>query len=174
MKMNDQHRVTNSSQNDMEIIFGIFNSAIEYQKKNGFELWPVFSRGLIEKEIAEKRHWKILHNNEIAAIFSVCYNDPVIWGEKDKDPSVYLHRIAVHPSFKGKGIIGIIKTWAEEHARQNNKNYLRMDTWGNNKTLRDYYIKAGFNYIGQQHLVKTEGLPEHYGGNILSLFQNEV
>ena len=166
--------ITNSELKDLDIIFQFFDAAIAYQKKNGYPLWPKFSRSLIETEIKEKRHWKITDHNEVLCVFSVMYSDPVIWGEMDKDPSVYLHRIAINPGFKGKEMVKIIKDWAMQHAKENNKKYLRMDTWGNNETIRNYYIKCGFNYIGQQHLKRTEGLPEHYGGNLLSLFQNEV
>jgi RimJ/RimL family protein N-acetyltransferase len=159
---------------DLDTIFQLFSHAIHYQEKNGFQLWPQFSREMIENEIKEKRHWKILENEKAVCVFSVMYNDPVIWGEMDKDPSVYLHRIAINPEFKGKRIMTVIKHWALLHAKKMRKKYLRMDTWGNNETLRNYYIKCGFNYIGQQQLTRTEGLPEHYGGNLLSLFQNEV
>lgn len=167
-------QITNSDIKDLDTIFQFFDAAITYQKKNGYQLWPQFNKAMIETEIKEKRHWKIKDRDQIFCVFSVMYNDPVIWGEMDKDPSVYLHRIAVNPEFKGKGMVKIIKDWAIQHAKENNKKYLRMDTWGNNETIRNYYIKCGFNYIGQQQLKKTEGLPEHYGGNLLSLFQNEV
>jgi ribosomal protein S18 acetylase RimI-like enzyme len=166
--------ILNSTINDLDIIFSFFDCAIEYQKKKGFELWPRFSRELIEKEISEKRHWKIILDGETACVFSVMYNDPVIWMERDADPAVYLHRIAINPRFKGREIVKHIKDWALRHARENNKRYLRMDTWGNNESMRNYYIKCGFNYIGQHYLTRTQGLPEHYGGSVLSLFQNEV
>jgi GNAT superfamily N-acetyltransferase len=166
--------IINSSIIDMETIFHFFDRAIEYQKKNNYQLWPQFSPTLIETEIKEKRHWKIVDDEKIAAVFSVMYNDPIIWGERDKDPSVYLHRIAVNPDHKGKSIMKVIRHWALWHAKENQKKYLRMDTWGDNETLRNYYIKCGFTYIGQHHLEKTNGLPGHYGGDHLSLFQNEV
>ncbi len=167
-------QITNSNTNDLEIIFKLFDSAIEYQKKKGYELWPVFSKELIEMEIKEKRHFKIIENNIIICIFSVMYNDPVIWGEKDNNDAIYLHRITINPFHKGKKIMRVIKEWATGYAKQKNKKFIRMDTWGNNKTLRDYYISCGFNYIGQRHLTKTEGVPDHYGGNVLSLFENGV
>lgn len=163
-----------STLQDLNIIFQLFNHALDYQKKKGYELWPLFSKTLIETEINEKRHWKIIENNQIACVFSVMYSDPVIWGEMDNEPAVYLHRIAINPAFKGKRMMTVIKHWAILHAKENGKRFVRMDTWGNNETIRNYYIKCGFNYIGQHHLEKTEGLPGHYGGNLLSLFQNEV
>ncbi|MFL5754596.1 MAG: GNAT family N-acetyltransferase [Bacteroidia bacterium] len=166
--------IKNSIPEDLGIIFELFNSAINYQKAHGYELWPVFKKELIETEIREKRHWKIIEGDCITCIFSVMYNDPVIWGEKDKDPSVYLHRIAIHPAYKGRNSMHLIRNWAIDHARQHHKKYLRMDTWGNNENLRNYYIQCGFPYIGQQYLTHTEGLPAHYGGDVLSLFELKV
>jgi hypothetical protein len=167
-------KVVNSNSADVDFIFKLFDSAIDYQKKNGYELWPQFSKQLIETEIAEKRHWKLLDGETIVCIFSILYKDPVIWQEKDHDPSVYLHRIAINPAFKGKGIMKDIKAWAMQHAVENDKKYVRMDTWGHNASLRSYYINCGFNYIGQQHLKDVDGRPVHYGGSVLSLFQIEV
>jgi GNAT superfamily N-acetyltransferase len=165
----------NSDLQDMDNIFSLFDSAIAYQQKHGYDLWPQFSRNMIENEIAEKRHWKIMDGDTIACIFSVQYNDPVIWGEEcDKDPSVYLHRTAINPAYKGRGIMRLIKDWAITHARELGKKYVRMDTWGNNISIRNYYIQCGFPYIGQQQLGQVEGLPSHYGGTLLSLFEIEV
>jgi len=157
---------------DLDEIFRLFDSAIVYQQQNGYELWPHFSREMIEREMAEKRHWKIVDGNTIACIFSVLYNDPLIWGEeRDREPSVYLHRIAVNPACKGRRIMEHIKNWAIDHARQMSKKYVRMDTWGHNKNIRQYYISCGFEYLGQQHLSRPEA---HYGGSVLSLFQVKV
>lgn len=168
-------QIVNSVANDIDFIFHLFDEAISYQKRNGYELWPKFSKELIQSEIKEKQHWKILEGETIVCIFSVLYNDSLIWGEqRNKEPSVYLHRIAINPEFKGIGIMMTIKNWALEHARQNEKKYVRMDTWGNNVSLRKYYIDCGFNYIGQQHLIEVRGLPLHYGGPVLSLFEIDV
>lgn len=164
-------QIINTVTGDLEFIFRLFDSAINYQKMNGYNLWPTFSRGLIESEIAGNRHWKIVEDGKILCVFSVMYNDPVIWGERDKEPSVYLHRIAVNPQHKGKGMMKLIRAWALDHARKTGKTFVRMDTWGNNETLRDYYISCGFDYIGQQQLHFAEGQPGHYGGSLLSLFQ---
>ena len=167
-------QVVNSSSDDIDFIFNLFDSAIEYQKRNGYELWPQFRKALIETEIAEKRHWKIMDGETIVCIFSILYNDPIIWEEKDKEPSVYLHRIAINPSYKGKGIMKEIKSWVLQYAKENNKKYVRLDTWGNNESLKKYYVNCGFNYIDQKQLKDADSLPEHYCGLELSLFQIEV
>jgi hypothetical protein len=159
---------------DLETIFSLFHSAIAYQKNNGYEEWPLFERSLIETEINEKRHWKILCEKDIACVFSVMYNDPVIWKEKDAEPSIYLHRIAINPVYKVMQMMTLIREWALKHGAENGKLYLRMDTWGRNIKLREYYIRCGFEYTGQQFLSPSENEPLHYGGNELSLFQLRI
>jgi GNAT superfamily N-acetyltransferase len=168
------YHIVQSEPADMDLIFSLFDAAIAYQEKKGYDLWPQFGREMIATEIVEGRHWKIMDGEAIACVFSVLYNDPVIWMERDLEPAVYLHRIAVNPICKGKGMMTHIRQWAIQHARENNKHYVRMDTWGHNEVLRNYYISCGFPYIGQQQLQNTSGLPAHYGGNHLSLFQIEV
>jgi predicted GNAT family N-acyltransferase len=171
----EEIRIVNSCAEDIGLIMQLFDSAISYQEKNNYPLWPRFSEPFILKEISEKRHWKILQGDTIICIFSVMYHDPEIWGEeRNLEPSVYLHRIAVNPSFKGRKMMMTIKQWAIAHARKENKKYVRMDTWGNNENLKAYYIGCGFEYLGQQYLKEIEGSPMHYGGSVLSLFQVEV
>lgn len=159
---------------DLELTFVFFNSAISYQQRRGYELWPQFERSLIEREMVEGRHWKITEGSEVLGIFSVQYQDPVIWGERDKEPAVYLHRIAVNPELKGKRLMKVIREWALNHAREKNKHFVRMDTWGNNEQLRNYYIACGFTYIGQKQIRPKEGETGHYGGSLLSLFEECV
>lgn len=163
--------IQNSNITDIEAIFSLYHAAVDYQRKNGYNLWPEFERGLIEKEISEKRNYKIIEGNEIACVFSIVYNDPIIWEEKDKDPAMYLHRISTNPAFKGKGIMNFIKDWSVKHARENNKKFIRMDTWGDNEKLKEYYLNCGFTYIGQKHIPQPTILPQHYWGLTLSLFE---
>ena len=125
----EKYKIVPSTITDLDIIFSLFNHAIHYQKRNGFDIWPQFRTQLVETEILENRHWKILDGNTIVCVFSVLYNDPIIWKDKDSDPSIYLHRIAVNPLFKGKGIMMVIKQWTIEHAKEKKKKYVRMDTW---------------------------------------------
>lgn len=166
-------KIEHSTQEDIESIFSLYRSAVEYQRAKGYNLWPEFDRTMVEKEISEKRNYKITEGNTITCVFTIVYNDPSIWQEKDKEPSVYLHRIATNPAFKGKGMIHLIKKWAAEHARNEGRKFLRLDTWGDNENLKTYYIQCGFNFIGHKHLTKEEAanMPVHYCGLTLSLFE---
>lgn len=172
--MKQMFTIEKSLSSNLEIILGLYRDAVKYQKEKGYNLWPEFERSLIEKEINENHHYKIMHEDKIVCVFSVLYNDPIIWKEKDKDPAIYLHRIATNLNFKGKGMMQLITNWAYEYAAQHQKKYIRMDTWGDNENLKNYYIKFGFKHMGQVSLPENHELPSHYWGSTLSLFEIKI
>ena len=91
------------------------------------------------------------------------HDDPQIWGELDADPSVYLHRIATHPDFRGRKMVGHVVQWARP-ARGRGRKVPRadLDTVGNNAALIRLYTGHGFDFLGAEDLEDVEGLPGHY------------
>ncbi len=145
--------------------------ATEYQKTQQAVLWPEFERSLVENEIKEKQQWKIEIDNNIACVFATTFSDPFIWEEKNKEPSIYIHRIATNPAYRGGNFVSGIVQWAKNHAWENNKKFIRLDTVGENKKLIAYYQKCGFRFLGLFKLAATEGLPQHYHNASVSLFE---
>jgi ribosomal protein S18 acetylase RimI-like enzyme len=164
-------RIINSAPEDIATIFRLYDEGTAYQKAVAKKQWKGFERSLIELEIREKRQWKIMIGEEVACVFAVTFNDPFIWLEKDKDPAIYIHRIATNPLFRGNSFVKHIIAWAKDHAKENGKRYIRMDTGSGNDKLNRYYMDCGFNYLGVIHLGDTENLPEHYKGGSSSLFE---
>ena len=160
----------NSTPDDHALIFSFYDMAIAYQKTVFHLQWEGFDRKLVEKEIAENRQWKIMIDNEVACIFVLTFNDALFWKEKDKQPSIYIHRIVTNPKFRGAAFVLSIIEWARGYCALNNKQFIRMDTWGSNQKLIDYYVKCGFNFLETVSLDNTEGLPKHYKGT-LALFE---
>lgn len=159
---------------DIDEVFRLYDLATSYQKTKTDKTWSGFERELIETEISERRLWKIIENNEIACVFSIAFSDELIWGKKDQDPSIYLHRIATNPDYRGKGYVKKIIQWAEEYALANGIEYIRLDTFGDNHALIGYYVKCGFKFLGLTSPKNTDELPKHYEGISLSLFEIEV
>jgi len=167
-------KIQNTVIADLDIVLQRYRDASDYQRKHGYNLWPEFDRQMITKEILEGLHWKMTEDEQVACVFSVFYSDPVIWKEKDQDDAIYLHRIATNPEFKGRNFISHIVQWSKIHARENNRQYIRMDTWGDNDNLSGYYMKAGFKFLKKQHITKDESLPPHYWGIYLNLFEIDL
>jgi len=166
--------IQNSILDDIDEIFRLYTIATDYQKSKFFVHWPEFKRELIETEIAEERQWKMIIDGQIACIWATTFSDPQIWGERDNDPSVYIHRIATNPDFRGNDFVARIVEWAEYHARNNAKEYIRMDTVGENRGLIEYYKKCGFEYLGYFKLDSTDGLPDHYTLADACLFERKL
>lgn len=166
--------ILNSTLHDLNTIFKLYDEAIAFQKTVSDKQWQGFERSLVETEIREKRQWKIVVDGEIACIFAITFNDPLIWHERDSDPSIYIHRIVTNPAFRGGAFVKEIVKWAREYAAGLGKKFVRMDTWGDNEKLKEYYVKCGFDYLGLTVMENTEGLPKHYEGLSLSLFQIRI
>lgn len=166
--------IVNSTANDIDTIFEFYDMAIAHQKKVFNKHWQGFSIDLVKKEIAEQRQYKILVDGVVASIFAVTFNDPEIWGEKDKDPSIYIHRIVTSPNFRGYGFVNNIIDWAKDYSKNHSIQYIRMDTWADNEKLLAYYTGCGFAHVGSIKIEPNSGLPKHYDNISLNLFEIEL
>lgn len=160
-----------STLNDLGEITRLYELARNVQQMKGAVAWPIFNRVMIETDISENRQWKITIDNQVACVWTTTFQDPQIWEERNQDPSVYIHRIATNPMFKGLNLVSEIVEWARDYAAKNKKMFIRMDTVGENKGLIAYYQKCGFDFLGLLTLKNTEGLPAHYINATVSLFQ---
>ncbi len=167
-------QIRNSNINDIDEIFRLYKIATDFQKTRFTVHWPEFDRKLIETEILENRQWKIVADEKIACVWATTFNDPQIWEERNEDPSVYIHRIATNPDFRGQNVVTHIVEWVKMYAEKNQKQFVRMDTVGDNPGLINYYTKCGFDFLGLLKLKNTEGLPAHYDNATVSLFQMTI
>lgn len=147
---------------DSENILSLYLSARNLQTQKGMVVWPAFEKVFIEKEINEQRQWKLVINAHLACNWAITFSDKEIWGEKDKNDAIYIHRIATNPIFRGNRHIDKIVAWAKEYAKKRGKRFVRLDTLGNNTRLTEHYTSAGFQFLGMFELTDTSNLPGHY------------
>ncbi|HET6769170.1 MAG TPA: GNAT family N-acetyltransferase [Chitinophagaceae bacterium] len=147
---------------DVHKILSLYESARTLQTQKGMVVWPPFERPFIEKEINERRQWKLVIDDIIACNWAHTFEDKEIWEEKEKGDAIYIHRIATNPIFRGNRYIDKIVKWAKEYAMQNGKLFVRLDTLGKNTRLIEHYQSAGFQFLGMVELADTSALPAHY------------
>lgn len=147
---------------DVGAILELYEFARELQRKKKTVTWPIFEKKFIESEIIETRQWKLVLNGKIVCNWAITYTDPDIWEEKETGDAVYLHRIATHPDFRGNHYIHSIVEWAKIFASKCGRNYIRLDTLGDNTKLIQHYCSAGFNFLGVFYLKDISKLPAHY------------
>ena len=155
-------KIENCSMDDANDILSLYQSARDLQTQKGMVVWPMFGKAFIEKEINELRQWKLVIDNKIACNWAITFSDKEIWEEKDKNDAIYIHRIATNPIFRGNRYINKIVEWAKDYAMQKGKQFVRLDTLGNNTKLIEHYTSAGFQFLGMLELTNTSNLPGHY------------
>ncbi|MBO3099941.1 GNAT family N-acetyltransferase [Gelidibacter pelagius] len=166
--------ISQSTLADINDIFTLYDAATAYQKTVNNKSWSGFDRALIEKEINENRHYKIMEGNEMASTFVVTFEDPVIWDNSDQDKAIYLHRIATDPNYRGRSYIKKIIEWSKSLAKERDIDFIRMDTHSGNDRLNSYYIRSGFVHKGIRDIEWTSDLPEHYKTGPFSLFEMKI
>jgi ribosomal protein S18 acetylase RimI-like enzyme len=166
--------IKNATEKDIDEIFNFYETASAYMKDRYEVYWPPFKRSMVEKEIKENRQWKLIIENKTACIWATTFDDPQIWEEKNTDPAVYIHRIAVDPGHRGKNFVRDIVEWAKAYGKQNGKKFIRLDTVGENHKLIAHYQKCEFTFLGLKKLKDTSCLPGHYQSGDVSLFETAI
>ncbi len=167
--------ITNSKNEDIKEIFRLYQLATDFQKiKFPGNQWPQFDEEMVTKEVAENRQFKLIIEGEIACIWAITTSDAEIWEDDNIDPSIYIHRIATNPKFRGNNYVKIIVDWALKFAKDQKKEFIRMDTCGINQSLINHYVRCGFEFLGTKKLKNTAGLPSHYRNAIVCFFEIRV
>ena len=167
-------QIVNTTIDDLSSVLWLFEQAMELQGKNGYKVWNSIDRTALEKDIQNKLQYKIVKGTDIHCIFSVQYTDPFIWGKRDQQDAIYLHRIVVNPHYKGQKQFDKVLDWAKQFARLEHLKYIRMDTWADNFRIISYYQTYGFIFIGNYKTPDAAELPAKNRNIDVALLQMQV
>lgn len=172
--MINEHKIEHTTPSDLPLIFSLFDQSIHYQEQHGYPVWRNYDKSAIIRDVENNHQYKIIVDDAIGLVFSVCYTDKLIWRERDRDDAIYLHRIVVNPACKGRKLFGVALDWAIDHARELGRASIRMDTWADNPTIIDYYKRFGFVIIENYTTPDTPDLPVHNRNLAMTLLAYEV
>lgn len=65
------------------------------------------------------------------------------------DKQLYVHRLAVHPEYQGKGIAQKLMDFGETLAKENNCLSVRLDTFSKNPRNNRFYQARNYQQVGQ-------------------------
>ena len=85
---------------------------------------------------------------------------PIEWLTKN-DNNLYIHRLAIHPKFQGKGYAQQLMDFAENYAIENNYSSIRLDTFSQNKRNKKFYELRGYKRLGDIYFPKQSEYPFH-------------
>ena len=172
--MNSSFKIENTSEQDLEFIYWMFEEAIAFHKRNNYPVWKGYDKSALQKEVREKLEHKILIENKIALVFSAIYADEFIWREHEKGDAIYLHRIVVNPEFRGLKLFGKVLNWAIKDAKNKNRKYLRLDTWGDNPKMIAYYQSFGFRFVENYATGDNPELPIPHRNLFMALLEYKI
>jgi ribosomal protein S18 acetylase RimI-like enzyme len=173
-KILTQYQIIDTTESDLPFIYWMFDEAAAYQQKNNYPVLKDYDKSVLAEDIQLSRQYKILIDDQIACIFSVCDSDELFWREKEKNNAIYLHRIVVNPYHKGQKQFQKILDWAIQHAKEKRRRFIRLDTWANNPNIIAYYQSFGFKWIEDYTTPDTEELPASHRNLSLALLEMEI
>lgn len=85
---------------------------------------------------------------------------PIEWLTKSGN-NLYIHRLATHPAKWGSGLGQQLMDFAEDFARENNFDSVRLDTFSQNKRNHKFYESRGYKRLGDIFFPKQSEHPFH-------------
>lgn len=157
--------------NDLDFCCELFDEAIAYQKRMGYPQYVSADREGQKNCILQQNHFKVVVNDQIAAVFNLQFSDSLIWRELDKGNSVYLHGVLINPAFKGNRIFGHIMDYSIAYALCYQRHEIRLDTWYDNPPLTSYYQTFGFSLLESYQIPDSSQIPLNCRGNKVALME---
>jgi GNAT superfamily N-acetyltransferase len=125
-----------------------------WMKDNEINQWGFLLDGgddeEIEQAISNQETYIVLKDNEIVATFTLLSKqsewDRHIWGDDISSKSLYLHRLAIIPTYMKKGMGRSILTWI--HNNLSDQEYLKLDCVADNLKLNNFYMNNKFELVG--------------------------
>lgn len=74
---------------------------------------------------------------------------------------LYIHRLAVHPDYQGKGFAQQLMDFGENYARTNGFTSVRLDTFSQNKRNQYFYEKRGYQKLENIYFPDQSEYPFH-------------
>lgn len=147
--------------NDLEKIMKIIKATVEEMKGYNNTQWD--ENYPSDKDFVSDIKKQDLYvdeiDGEVAGFICLNYEEPdeyvgLNWSSNKK--AMIIHRMAVNPSFRKKGIASKLVDFAEKLAEENSVSYLKSDTYSINSKMNALLTKYGFIKIGEMSFLGKE------------------
>ncbi len=146
--------IRQAKREDLPEILGIIGKVKKMMLESGNPQWDSDYPGEKEysKDIEAGELWLEELNGIIAGFMTVNaelskkYNN-VCW--QTELPANSIHRLAVNPLCRGRGIARRLFAFAETLSRQQGMKSIRLDTFSPNKAAQRLFMNNGYTYVGE-------------------------
>ena len=114
-------------------------------------------------DIKQDDLYVLIHENSVigSIVISPLMDDvylPIKW-RTPSDKNIYIHRLAVHPSYQGQGFAQKLMDFAEHFAKVNDYHSIRLDTFSQNDRNQRFYEHRGYQRLGSIYFPKKSEHP---------------
>lgn len=135
-------------------ILTLTKACAAYMVQNGIYQWndQYPSKEVFENDIKRQELYVLDIDGSLVGtqVISTCIDEeyiPVKWLAPTKN-NLYIHRLAVHPNHQKKGYAQQLMDFAENHARKNDFESIRLDTFSQNTRNQKFYETRGYQKLG--------------------------
>ena len=136
---------------DLNELYAITKSCAQVLIENQIFQWSENypSKEILQKDIELQQIWKLTIATQIIGIIVLTEIEDAEYKNvqwiTNNNRNLYIHRLAVHPNFQGKGYAQQLMDFAEHYAKEKQYKSIRLDTFSQNKRNQQFYEKR--NYI---------------------------
>lgn len=139
-----------ASYNDIEGIIEVLRERVEWLKTNKIRQWgdyyvrDKYNHEYFCKAMNEHQLYVLKSKDEVVGVFLLKGSDEVYW--QDGAKAYYIHHLAVKVGYKGLG--KEMLDFIFKKAKEDGKDFVRLDCKKDNDMLNKYYQNIGFCYKG--------------------------
>lgn len=121
------------------------------------------SKKIFKEDIESNSLYLAKINQEIVGCIMLTKNKDDVYKDikwlSEDNINLYIHRLAVHPLFQKKGIGRKMMDFAEDYAKSNNYESVRLDTFSKNKRNNIFYENRGYIRLGNVYFPEQSRFP---------------
>jgi ribosomal protein S18 acetylase RimI-like enzyme len=152
---------------DVEAVMALVRCVVPLMRASGNLQWDdgYPNAGVFERDVERSQLWvaEIVTpiGSEIAGVAAITTDQEPEYARVGWDicePAIVVHRVAVDPAFRGKGVAFALMMQAEAVARSRGIAVLRVDTNSQNEATQKLFPKLGYAFAGEIGLSFRPGL----------------
>ena len=151
---------------EIDSIVALTRACGQHMRDNGIDQWDADypNQAVIAQDIDTETLFVYREGNEILGI--VVLNETqdaeyaqIPWSTSDTDRNIVVHRLAVRPDQQRMGIGRKLMDFAEQWARDNQYDAIRLDTFSQNPRNQRFYLNRGYTDLGSVFLPYKRDFP---------------
>jgi GNAT superfamily N-acetyltransferase len=148
---------------DVDAVMELVRRVVPLMRASGNLQWDdkYPNAAVLERDVELAQLWVAEIDGEIAGVAAITTDQEPEYarvGWDISEPAIVVHRVAVDPVFRGKGIAAALMLQAEAVARSRDISVLRVDTNTQNEATQKLFPKLGYTFAGETELGFRAGL----------------